>query len=252
MLPQIQTSSLSQRPRPHRELLIPEPAFRLNLASDKREPARRPTWKRFIHQVFERAYAADVKSYYPCLYGISDARGDTMAVAGVRAGAGQRLFAEQYLDQPVEQMLSARLHTLVDRDGLVEVGNLAPAGPGQARWLIMTVTALLHHAGYRHVVFTAVPALYNAFRRMGLQPVALGRADPVRLGPGSRDDWGAYYRMEPMVYGGDIAHGYQHIESSLSMSQPHLISLWRQAAELGRDDHRVYCPWRLPNGRVIQ
>lgn len=138
------------------------------------------------------------------------------------------------------------------RNSIVEVGNLAPAGPGQARWLIMTVTALLHHAGYRHVVFTAVPALYNAFRRMGLQPVALGRADPVRLGPGSRDDWGAYYRMEPMVYGGDIAHGYQHIESSLSMSQPHLISLWRQAAELGRDDHRVYCPWRLPNGRVIQ
>lgn len=186
----------------------------------------RPAVERFIHVLFRRSYGADIRSFYPQLL-VFSAEARVRAAVGYRCGHGQPLFAEQYLDVPAEQAIRAVCGEPVERARIVEVGNLALATPGQARWLIAAVTLYLHAAGYRWVLFTAVRPLINAFQRLGLNPLPLAPADPARLGTAARN-WGSYYAGGPLVCAGDIAAGQRKLSGSVSSRQPLLQALLEQ------------------------
>lgn len=191
-----------------------------------RDHAERAAAEAFVRAVFAACYGADIRSFYPTLLRFTQ-HAATMGVVGVRSGAGQGFFAEQYLDQALEDLIGAQLTAPVERRHIVEVGNLALLNPGQARWLIAAVTLFLHGAGYRWVLFTAVKPLINAFRRLGLNPIALAPADPARLHDGATD-WGSYYAGHPLVCVGDIAAGYRKLLASSGARQPLLRSLLEQ------------------------
>ena len=157
----------------------------------------------FVRATFARSYGARLSSFYPLLLGIRRRPGVYEAVAGIRPAGGEALFLEHYLDSPVERLLG------VDRSRIVEIGNLSPAGAGQARWLICMISAFLTGAGFFSVVFTAVPKLSNAFRRMGLPLRRLGDARPDRLPVGVAEDWGTYYESRPAVFSGDLDLGFR-------------------------------------------
>ena len=124
----------------------------------------------FIRRVFAQRHRADVQSFYPTLLGFGE-RAGFRAVVGFRGALEDRLFAEQYLDEAVETLIRERIGQAVSRTELVEVGNLALANPGDARWVIAAATCFLHALGYRWVLFTATRTLINAFQRLGLQPL---------------------------------------------------------------------------------
>ena len=189
----------------------------------------RQSSERFVQQVFRRSYGADISSFYPTLLSFS-VRDALVGVAGYRAAGGNSLFSEQYLDQPLEHLLSDYWDVPVDRRQIVEVGNLALASPGQARWVIAAVTIFLHSAGYRWVMFTAVTPLINAFRRLGLKPIALASADPARLATDGQH-WGSYYAAKPSVCVGDIQAGYRKLISCAPVRQPMLQVLLEQAQQ---------------------
>jgi hypothetical protein len=188
----------------------------------------------FVRAVFRRAYDARVQSFHPNLIGLSDA-GGPCAVVGYRDGHGGALFSEQYLEAPAERVLADALDLpagTLDRAELVEVGNLALAQPGQARWVIAFTTAFLAAAGYRWVLFTATRPLANAFRRLGLRPLALAAADPARLA-GDATAWGRYYDGAPQVYAGDILAGRRKLAGCSGGRSPHLRALLGEAHRLG-------------------
>ena len=190
----------------------------------------------FVREVFLRAYAARISTFYPHLIDISRPDGSYAAVAGVRPAASQGLFAEFYLDLPIEDSIFARTGRAVARGEIAEVGNLAPASAGQARWLIAMLTAYLYAAGFDWVVFTAVPTLYNAFARMGLRPIGLAAADVSRLDPALQDDWGSYYDAKPVVYAGEIREGFQALDTRMLPALPRLRALWLDALHCGALD----------------
>lgn len=157
----------------------------------------------FVRRTFARSYGAQLSSFYPLLLGMHHGQGDYAAVAGVRPAGGEPLFLEHYLAAPVEDILG------VNRARIVEIGNLSPAGAGQARWLICMISAFLTGAGFFYAVFTAVPRLSNAFRRMGLPLRRLGDGRAHLLPGGMQDTWGTYYESEPGVFCGDIGLGFR-------------------------------------------
>ena len=61
------------------------------------------------------------------------------------------------------------------------------------------------------MVFTATRELRNSFRRLGLNPLRLARADPARL-PDGGANWGSYYEHDPLVMAGRIVRGL-HVSS---------------------------------------
>lgn len=181
----------------------------------------------FIRAVFHAAYGANITSFYPLLMGIRQNDEEYVAIAGIRPAGSTPLFSEHYLDRPVEQLLSA------NRSDIAEIGNLAPANAGQARWLICALSAFLIGAGFRHVVFTSVPRLRNAFGRMGLPLTLLANADRQCLPAAEREEWGSYYDCKPAVYAGDIVAGTPALKK-LMASDPRLLHLSQRAGMLGR------------------
>jgi hypothetical protein len=181
----------------------------------------------FVRDVFFKAYCARLNAFYPLLVSIAYPDGEYAAVAGVRPAGGEALFSEHYLDEPVEKILQ------VERNKIVEIGNLAPASAGQARWLICTLTAFLTGAGFTHVVFTAVPRLQNAFRRMGLPLTKHADARPEQLPEHEAAEWGRYYDSKPAVYSGDIRIGHSAF-SNIRETAPDLYPVSRIAFDAGQ------------------
>ena len=188
----------------------------------------RPALEGFIHDVFAHAYGADVQTFYPTLLGFRSDQ-QLRAAVGYRDGSERPLFSEQYLPRAARHMIATKIGTPVADTELVEVGNLALAGMGDARWVIAAVTVFLYQLGYRWVLFTAVKSLFNAFQRLGLNPIQLAAADPGRL-PDGGECWGRYYDARPVVCAGNIAAGYRKLRDHVSIQQPALHTLLNDAA----------------------
>lgn len=180
------------------------PAHALHVAADH---PQRAEVEAFIARIYRERHGARLAGFLPHLLAWRDADGALQAAAGLRAGSEGALFVEQYLDVPAEAAVAAVAGAPVSRERLVEVGNFAAEGAGDARALILRLTVRLHAAGYRWVLFAATRQLRNAFDRMHLATVALADADPARLAQGGTD-WGRYYDAQPTLMCGDIAAGY--------------------------------------------
>jgi hypothetical protein len=174
--------------------------------------AQRPVFEAFIQQRFRHAHGADIRHFMPELFGMSDGNGELCAVAGVRLAAAEPLFLERYLDVPIDTLICAAADQAVDRNAIVEVGNLAASDTGSARLSIISITYLLAMGGLEWVAFTGNIGLVNSFHRLGLKPVTLCAADSARLGD-DRHDWGSYYESKPWVHVGNIRAGFIHLRN---------------------------------------
>ncbi|MEW6646230.1 MAG: thermostable hemolysin [Pseudomonadota bacterium] len=189
----------------------------------------------FVHDTYARAYGADVREFMPLLIALRSAAGEPLAVMGVRSAAQQTLFLEQYLDAPVEQVIHSRGGCAVRRERVVELGNLAVAHAGAARWMIVALNAFLRGAGVEWVALTAVPALRNAFAHVGIDLTELAQADGARLGA-ARARWGSYYDSKPVVLAGDVAQGFERLQQAMQLEQACALlrGLWEQSLADGR------------------
>ena len=161
----------------------------------------------FIAQVFEKTYGARVKHFAQVLLGLRGKDGEWQAAFGYTPATQSQLFVENYGGGSVEQQISNKLDTLVKRDQVVEVGNLASSSVGAARVLIAKATQYLYEAGFTWVIFTATRSLLNSFSRLDLRPILLATADPARL-PDQGRSWGSYYEKNPQIMAGSILLGY--------------------------------------------
>ena len=155
------------------DLFEPESASSKN--SDRRDV------EKFIHRVFSRAYGADLNHYLPRLMSLRNPDNRVIAALGMREASSGPLFLETYLDSPVEHVISRLSDTLTTRKQIMEVGNLASMHRGGLRNLIIALTSYLRGAGSEWVVFTAVPAVRNAFEALDLPLYTLAVADKSRL-----------------------------------------------------------------------
>ena len=165
--------------------------------SDRRAPDRAEL-ESFIHDVFQRAYGADIQHYLPLLLSLRNRQGELLAVCGFRRGTEQPLFLEQYLGKPVEQVIREKLGQVVSREQLIEVGNLAIDNPRHGRSLLAAVSLFLH-TQTEWAVFTGTASLCNGLSKLNLQLLELGPATIDSIPQAERAAWGSYYDERPMV-----------------------------------------------------
>ena len=158
----------------------------------------------FIKKCFADAYSASVSSFMPRLFRLTTRRGEVVAAFGIRSAQRERLFLETYLDASIEQVIESKAGIRLQREQIVEVGNLAAIYPGAVRWLFVALTVKLYGEGYEWVVFTGTPALCNVLKKLGLHAVEIGPAKPERLAAEERACWGTYYDTQPKVMAGNI------------------------------------------------
>ena len=162
--------------------------------------------EKFIAAAFRDQHGAQIGSFMPDLLGMRNVSGELRAVAGYRAAQQERLFLEQYLDQPVEAVLAAKLGRQIERAQIIEIGNLASNGCRQARHLVSLLPRYLLDRGYSWVVFTATSLVRDVLSSVGAGMVELAVADRSRITVGN-DMWGAYYRNDPRVMAGYLPDG---------------------------------------------
>jgi len=183
----------------------------------------------FIRETYARAYGARVDTFMPQLMRVANANGDFKAVMGYRLAGQQRLFLENYLDDPIEDMISRYLGKPVKRSEIIEVGNLAEAEPGDARMALVGGTAYMWSLGCRWLVFTGVSRMRNSFRRLGLDIWELMAADERMLSSDEVAKWGSYYQGNPVVCFGDIKQGHDTLQELWTS----LRDTWASAEEAG-------------------
>lgn len=187
-------------------LLNPAPLF----SAHTPDAPLRAGVERYIADRFEAAHGAHVHDFMPVLLTMGCA-GHTSAAAGIRAAAGHGtaaghgLFLEQYLPGPVETAITTVAGAPVQRNRIVEIGNLVATQGGSSYLLFLVLTAILGQADFEWVVFTATPQVRKALDALGLRVEVLCAADPSRLTQGSAADWGRYYSSAPVVVAGQVA-----------------------------------------------
>ena len=197
------------KPSPLRSPAAARHPFATQTLVDAVHPARAEV-EAYIAHIYLQRYGADLRSFLPQLMVYRDEWGAIRAAVGLRRGVEGNFFVEQYLDVPAEQAIAAFTGRVPMRDHVVEVGNFAAGSAGDAREMILQLTASLHAEGMRWVVFAATRQLRNAFDRLHLSPVELAEARSDRL-QGDHSDWGSYYDAQPRVMFGDIAGGHAYL-----------------------------------------
>lgn len=153
----------------------------------------------FIHTVFKVTYGANVTDFMPTLVALRDNNGVLMAAFGMRSAAKEQLFLEQYIDMPIEALLSQSLNQSISRDAITCIGNLAVSNPRNAGVLIAHVIQHSLDIGIQWCVATAHHSLQNGLIKGGRDVYPLHIADKNRLGEAEQAVWGSYYDTAPQV-----------------------------------------------------
>lgn len=174
-------------------------AKNIKAATSDRNADDRREIEQFIHDVFAQTYGADVQNFMPHLVSLRDENGELVAAFGLRKAAESPLFLEQYLDMPVELLLSKRFNKTITRNEITEIGNLAVSNPRNAGVLIAHVIQHSLDIGVEWAVATAHHSLQNGLIKGGRDVFALQAADPAKLDPRELASWGSYYSNLPQV-----------------------------------------------------
>ena len=174
-------------------------AENVHTAISNRDAADRAELEQFVHNIFKRAYDADVKEFMPQLMSLRNTQGELLAVCGLRHAKNSQLFLERYLDQPVERMISEKSGQAVARHDIVEIGNLAVAHPETSRSLLASISLYLHGTNTAWGVFTGIPSLRNSLSKLNMLLLPLGIASLSHLPPHEHAAWGRYYDEKPHV-----------------------------------------------------
>jgi len=165
----------------------------------KCDSADRGELERFIRDIFRQTYGAEIKRFKPYLMSLRDHDDKLIAACGLYSATTGRLFLECYLDQPIEALLSTHAGLPLKRSDIVEIGDFSVAELGMARYLITAINDQLHFTSKQWAVFTATPALRDAYIKLGMNPEILADVDINRLPPEDRTAWGNYFEQKQQV-----------------------------------------------------
>lgn len=161
--------------------------------------AQRAEVEAFIYRVFEQTYGAHITHFLPNLVALRDDKGVLMGAFGWRKASDGPLFLEQYLDEPIESLISKSLGKNIGRDEITKIGNLAVSNPRNAGILIAHVIQHSLDIGIEWCVATAHQSLQNGLIKGGRDVYPLFPADKARLSLQEQTKWGSYYDRMPQV-----------------------------------------------------
>lgn len=187
------TSSWHMPRLPH----IRIPRFGLQTASSP----ERAAVEAYIHDRFAGVHCAEVTHFLPNIISLR-CGGEYSAAVGLAPAGVDRVFAEQYLDAPVEQVIGEKLGLQVAREQIVEIGNLVSTWKGSSLLLFIVIGEVMERLGYHYVLFTGTREVKALLARLRYSPIVLADANPDRL-PDGGASWGTYYTNNPQVLFGD-------------------------------------------------
>jgi len=195
-------SSLSSR-----RLLLPH----MPIQFDSIQSPERSKVEQFIAERFAFHYKAEVTHFLPYLLSTTT-EGKFAAAMGFHPASTGSLFLEQYLNNSIEAEISSITGKSIQRDTVVELGNLTSVHRGTSQILFVLITAILYEAGFEWTVFTATKQVHSLLARLELSATIICEAEPKLLKEGGRK-WGSYYEDKPNVIFGNLSDAMDLLKS---------------------------------------
>ena len=200
--------------------VIPPSDISFDFTSHRINGASRTEIEGFISRSYIDNFDAKLASFLPILVSGQRLGGQVNLAFGLSPAASSPLFLENYLDEPVESVLSQQIDRHVNRSAVVELGNLAFDGPHDMRRDFIAIARHCIDLGFRYVVCTATRILRLLILVSGVKPIYLGDAS-LAAAPRNGTQWGSYYRFSPQIIAGDLHTslfqlengGIEHVES---------------------------------------
>jgi hypothetical protein len=166
----------------------------------------------FIRATYQEYFGASIANFPSLIVARFDSRNELVCAAGIRTSS-DGFFSESYLDEPVEDVLSALSGVNVDRGSIFEVSTLVSRSHASTRGFVEEIISLGEGQGFSWSFFTATHGLAVMLERWRLKMTCLARADQRRIGEWMR--WGNYYSYDPRVFAvasgrGSRGHGVPH------------------------------------------
>ena len=182
-----------------KRLLLPH----MPLQFDSAQSFERIDVEQFIADRFAFYYQAEINHFLPYLLSTRN-NGKFTAAMGFQPASVSPLFLEQYLSSTIEAEISSITGKPIQRDKVVELGNLTSVHRGTSQILFVLIVAILHKAGFEWAVFTATKQVQSLLSRLDLSTTKICEANPVLLRNGAQT-WGSYYDDRPNVIFGNLA-----------------------------------------------
>lgn len=196
-----------------KKLLLPNPRFELH---DKTS-ASRPEVESYIAQHFNREYDAQICSFLPMLMTMQ-CRTNFSSAVGMRLASQSPLFLEQYLDGSIENNIEQATQKSVNRNEIIEIGNLVATQRGASHLMLILIAATLVKTDIKWMAFTATGHVSKILRRLNFKTITLCEADQTRLNqPDEQKQWGEYYSSNPQVLVGDLSQAFELLNKSRMM-----------------------------------
>jgi hypothetical protein len=173
---------------------------------------QRPAAEAFIRERFQNTYAADVCVFHPFLLGVTRGDQQITSVIGFRPASCGQFFLESYLDGTADQLLADATGETIQRNQIVEVGNLASSDAESFRFLMIGLITLLDRLPEtRWMVCTVGEKLIRLLQRTRFFPIVINQASAERLSP-EDGKWGSYYRHARSVVAGNVSYGMRELK----------------------------------------
>jgi hypothetical protein len=157
--------------------------------------------------IFDQALAHIARSYRTAFSADTSIRPSRLVITTARTGAvacatsirccEEAFFSQQYLDMPVEELLSLQTGLEVAPHAILEVGGLACSTPFAAYPTLQAVFQWGRERGIGWGLFTATAEVRRLIQRAKITPLMLSRAEASRVQ--DPDQWGDYYAHDPWV-----------------------------------------------------
>jgi len=160
-----------------------------------------------IRSGFGMHFGACIDGFMPRFALYQHASGAT-GVIGVRRASGDPLFLEQYLEMPIEQLISVAAGVNVNRPTIAEVGQFIVDDRDIVGAFFRDLVPFLTSEGFDWVCFTGTNRIRAILNRVGFRGMPVAAADAARVEDGDR--WGKYYDYEPVVIVGRLGDPEGH------------------------------------------
>src|SRR5947209_8608226 len=161
------------------------------------DDARRRSAEEFIKNTYAARYGARLETFPSRIIALMDGRDEPVCAAGLRF-LDDGFFSERYLDNPIEDVVSAISARTVNRSAIFEVTTLASRAPLATAEFIAEIGTFGEKAGFEWSFFTLTRRLHRMVSRLGIPVTFLSEADRGRIADSER--WGTYYACQPKVY----------------------------------------------------
>lgn len=155
-----------------------------------------------IQSEYRKHFKCELKNLAPTTVSLL-AGNDLVAATGYRDASREPLYLEQYLDLPIEQLISKDAEQSINRSQIVEIGGFALGSAEYVLPFMFQLAPLFNQLGYRWATCTVTRTIKRYLDKLGVESIFLAKADSARVS-GPKDAWGTYYDHQPVVLAGNI------------------------------------------------